>query len=88
MGSSEFSIKHEPVSFSRSIKITRVFEGIEKLASIYFIKISRETIQLRVNDMHKNVRDNFIFNLHWFTANRQLTKFPCRVISHYTTLTV
>ena len=65
MVSSAIRIKHARVSFSKSIKIARIrrtsrlFEVFEKLASACFIhSISRETILLRIKNIHKNVRDN------------------------------
>ena len=81
MVSSAIWIKHARVSFSKSIKIARVqrtsaIGGHWKTHECLFIQISRETILLRINNMHKNVRDNC-----------SLTKFSCFVISHCTTLT-
>ena len=55
MVSSAIWVKHEQVRFSKSIKIARVrrmrrvlFEVFEKLTSVCFIQISRETILLRI----------------------------------------
>jgi hypothetical protein len=40
-----------------------------------FIQISRETMLLLINNLHKNVRDNCSFNLRVYIANIPLAKF-------------
>jgi hypothetical protein len=40
-----------------------LFEAFEKFTIACFAKISRETIPLRIYNIHKNVRDNCSFNL-------------------------
>ena len=58
MVSSAICKKHARVSFSKTIKITRVqFEVFEKLTSVYicFFQIARETILLLVNNIHEKI---------------------------------
>ena len=52
-----------------------------------FIQISRETMLLLINNLHKNIRDNCSFNLSLIQRTFQWQSFPGFVISHYTTLT-
>ena len=54
------------------------FEVFEKLTSACFIQISRETILLRVNNIHKNVRHNCV--LTYVYSEQSTDKFPCFVI--------
>ncbi len=62
MVSSAIWKKHARVSFSKTIKIARVnltiegrvqFEVFEKLTSVCFFQIARETILLLVNNIHE-----------------------------------
>ena len=56
MVSSAIWKKHARVSFSKTIKITRVqFEVFEKLTSVCFFQIARETILLLVNNIHEKI---------------------------------
>ena len=53
-----------------------------------FIRISRETMLLLINNLHKNVRDNCSFNLRVYSEHKlHWQSFPGFVISHYITLT-
>ena len=52
-----------------------------------FIQISRETMLLLINNLHKNVRDNCSFNLRVYSEHSTGKVFLPFVISHYTTLT-
>ena len=53
-----------------------------------FIQILRETMLLLINNLHKNVRDNYSFISRVYGEHSTGNVFPAGfVISHYTTLT-
>ena len=66
--SSAIWIKHARVGLKEHQNSTSPKDGcylrsLKKLTSACFIQILRETILLRINNIHKNVRDNCSFNL-------------------------
>ena len=62
---SEFFKEHQKALVRRKIEV------FEKLTSACFIQISQETILLRINNIHKNVRDNCSLT-YVYSYNRSL----------------